>query len=44
MTIAAVDFIHIGDKFDTLADDEEEDDHDENPRHTGLLNIGFKSL
>ena len=37
VAIAAVDFIHIGDKFDTLTDDEEDDDHDKNPRHTGLL-------
>ena len=44
VTIAAVHFIHIGHKLDTLTDDEEEDDHDKNPRHTSLLNISFKSL
>ena len=41
MTIAAVDFINIRDKLDTLADDEEDDDHDEDPRHTCLLKITF---
>ena len=41
VTIAAVDFINIGDNLDTLADDEEDDDHDEDPRHTCLLNISF---
>ena len=43
MTIAAVDFINIRDKLDTLADDEEDDDHDEDPRHACLLNITFRS-
>ena len=43
MTIAAVDFIHVGYNLDTLADDEEENNHDEDPRHTRLLNIGLKS-
>ena len=43
MTIAAVDFINIGDQFDTLTDDEEDDDHDEDPRHTCLLYIAFMS-
>ena len=39
MTVAAVDLINIGDKLDTLTDDEEDNDHDKNPRHTGLLDI-----
>ena len=37
MSVAAVDFIHIGDKLDALTDDEEDDDDDKDPRHTGLL-------
>ena len=37
MTVAAVDFVNIRGKLDTLTDDEEDDDHDKNPRHTGLL-------
>ena len=41
MAIAAVDFINIGDELDTLANDEEDDDHDEDPRHACLLNISF---
>ena len=39
VTVAAVDLINIGDKLDTLTDDEEDNDHDKNPRHTGLLDI-----
>ena len=44
VTIAAVHFIHIGDKLDTLADDEEEDDHDDHDGHASLLNISLKSM
>ena len=43
MAIAAVDFINVGHQFDTLTDDEEDNDHDENPRHTALLNNGLMS-
>ena len=37
VTVTAVDFVNIRDKLDTLTDDEEDDDHEKNPRHTGLL-------
>ena len=37
VTVAAVDFIHVGHKLDALTDDEEDNDHDKDPRHTGLL-------
>ena len=37
VTVAAVDFVHVGDKLDALTDYKEDDDHDKDPRHTALL-------
>ena len=43
VSIAAVDLIHIRDELYALADDEEDDDHEEDGRHVRLLSRGFRT-